>query len=136
MHETIRLLGYIDTFFETRLYRSVHSTAAEPFIVFEHYRFSDSSIPCAKLNFRGTERIGLNDNPRNVSKNSFQDEWLNINWYMSLEYASDKIKRWQTNYKEFYLLSAIFVLKPVKFLLCWLSDRYVLFSLLLSRYSP
>lgn len=30
MHETIRLLGFIGTLFETRLYDSVYNTAAEP----------------------------------------------------------------------------------------------------------
>lgn len=88
------------------------------------------------LIFLGTERIGLKYEPRNISKNSFRDEYLNMNRFMSLEDNRDKVKRWRTNYNEFYLLSAIFVLKPVKFLLCWLSDRYVLFSLLLLRYSP
>jgi len=38
---------------------------------------------------------------------SFRDECLNINWFMSLVDARDKIERWRRDYKEFRLHSAL-----------------------------
>jgi len=42
------------------------------------------------------------DNPHIESFNgSFRDECLNMNWFMSLEDARDKIERWRRDYNEF-----------------------------------
>lgn len=42
------------------------------------------------------------DNPHIESFNdSFRDECLNMNTFLSLEDAKDKVKRWRRNYNEF-----------------------------------
>ena len=41
-------------------------------------------------------------NPHIESFNgSFQGECLNMNWFMSLEDARDKVERWRRDYNEF-----------------------------------
>ena len=46
---------------------------------------------------------------------SFRDECLNINWFMSLEAARDKIERWRTDCNEFRPHSARTYLTPAEF---------------------
>ena len=46
---------------------------------------------------------------------SFRDECLNMNWFMSLEDARDKIERWRRDYNEFRPHSALTYLTPAEF---------------------
>lgn len=46
---------------------------------------------------------------------SFRDECLNVNWFMSLEDARDKIERWRMDYNEFRPHSALTYLTPAEF---------------------
>ena len=47
------------------------------------------------------------NNPHIESFNgSFRDECLNMNWFMSLEDARDKVERWRRDYNEFRQFSA------------------------------
>lgn len=56
------------------------------------------------------------DNPQVESFNgSFRDECLNMNRFMSLENAIDKIKRWRRDYNEFLPHSALTFLTTTKF---------------------
>ena len=56
------------------------------------------------------------DNPHIESFNgSFRDECLNMNWFMSLEDAREKIERWRRDYNEFRPHSALTYLTPVEF---------------------
>ena len=58
------------------------------------------------------------DNPHIESFNgSFRDECLNMNWFMSLEDARDKIERWRRDYNEFRPHSALTYLTPAEFAL-------------------
>jgi len=55
------------------------------------------------------------DNPHIESFNgSFRDECLNMNWFMSLEDARDKIERWRRDYNEFRPHSALTYLTPAE----------------------
>jgi putative transposase len=48
------------------------------------------------------------DNPHIESFNgSFRDECLNMNWFMSLEDAKDKIERWRKDYNELVALKVL-----------------------------
>lgn len=56
------------------------------------------------------------DNPHIESFNgSFRDECLNINWFMSLEDAKDKIERWKIDYNEYRPHSGLTYLTPGEF---------------------
>ena len=56
------------------------------------------------------------DNPHIESFNgSFRDECLNMNWFMSLEDARDKVERWRRDYNEFRPHSALTYLTPAEF---------------------
>ena len=45
------------------------------------------------------------DNARIGSFNgSLREEYLNTNWFMSLEGAKEKLKRWRNDYNEYRLL--------------------------------
>ena len=56
------------------------------------------------------------DNPHIESFNgSFRDECLNMNWFMSLEDAKDKVERWRRDYNEFRPHSALTYLTPAEF---------------------
>ena len=58
------------------------------------------------------------DNPHIESFNgSFRDECLNMNWFMSLEDARDKVERWRRDYNEFRPHSALTHLTPAEFAL-------------------
>ena len=58
------------------------------------------------------------DNPHIESFNgSFRDECLNMNWFMSLEDAKDKVERWRRDYNEFRPHSALTYLTPAEFAL-------------------
>ncbi len=46
---------------------------------------------------------------------SFRDECLNMNWFMSLEDARDKVERWRRDYNEFRPHSALTYLTPAEF---------------------
>ena len=46
---------------------------------------------------------------------SFQDEFLSMNWFMSLEDARDEIERWRRDYNEFRPHSALTYLTPAEF---------------------
>ena len=46
---------------------------------------------------------------------SFRDECLNVNWFLSLEDARDKIERWRMDYNEFRPHSALTYLTPAEF---------------------
>ena len=48
---------------------------------------------------------------------SFRFECLNMNWFMSLECARDKIERWRRDHNEFRPHSATLYLTPVEFVL-------------------
>ena len=48
---------------------------------------------------------------------SFRDECLNMNWFMSLEDARDKVERWRRDYNEFRPHSALTYLTPAEFAL-------------------
>ena len=58
------------------------------------------------------------DNPQIESFNgSFRNECLNMNWFMSLEDARDKVERWRRDYNEFRPHSATLYLTPAEFAL-------------------
>ena len=46
---------------------------------------------------------------------SFRNECLNVNWFMSLEDAKDKIEHWRKDYNEFRPHSALTYLTPAEF---------------------
>ena len=46
---------------------------------------------------------------------SFRDECLNINWFMSMEDAREKIERWRTDYNEYRPHSGLTHLAPDEF---------------------
>ncbi|NCB30053.1 MAG: IS3 family transposase [Clostridia bacterium] len=46
---------------------------------------------------------------------SFRDECLNVNWFMSLEGAREKIERWRMDYNEYRPHSALTYLTPAEF---------------------
>lgn len=46
---------------------------------------------------------------------SFRDECLNINWFMSLEDAKEKINRWKNDYNDFRLHSGLTHMTPSEF---------------------
>ena len=46
---------------------------------------------------------------------NFRDEYLNMNWFMSLEDARDKVERWRRDYNEFRPHSALTYLTPAEF---------------------
>ena len=46
---------------------------------------------------------------------SYRDECLNVNWFMSLEDARDKIERWRTDYNEYRPHSGLTHLTPEEF---------------------
>ena len=46
---------------------------------------------------------------------SFRDECLNVNWFMSLQDAREKIERWKNDYNEFRPHSALTYLTPADF---------------------
>ena len=46
---------------------------------------------------------------------NFRDECLNMNWFMSLEDARDKVERWRKEYNEFRPHSALTYLKPAEY---------------------
>ena len=48
---------------------------------------------------------------------SFRDECLNVNWFMSLEDARDKIESWRKDYNEFRPHSSLTYLTPAEFAL-------------------
>jgi len=56
----------------------------------------------------------LSNNSR-IVQGSFRDECLNMNWFMSLEDARDKIERWRRDYNEFRPHSALTYLTPAEF---------------------
>ena len=47
---------------------------------------------------------------------SFRDECLNVNWFLSMEDAREKIERWRKDYNEFRPHSSLGDLKPQQFL--------------------
>jgi len=68
---------------------------------------------------------------------SFWDECLNMNWFMSLEDARDKEERWRRDYNEFRPHSALTYLTPVEFAPRTGSEtvRTKIFSLIRRRFS-
>jgi len=46
---------------------------------------------------------------------SFRDECLNVNWFLSLEDACDKIEQWRLDYNEFRPHSSLENLTPTEF---------------------
>ena len=56
------------------------------------------------------------DNPHIESFNgSFWDESLNMNWFMSLENAMDKVERWRRDYNDFRPHSTLIYLTPAEY---------------------
>jgi putative transposase len=47
---------------------------------------------------------------------SFRDECLNVNWFLSMEDARDKIEKWRRDYNEFRPHSALGDLTPKEFI--------------------
>jgi putative transposase len=57
------------------------------------------------------------DNPYIESFNgSFRDECLNVNWFMSLEDAEDKIEDWRHKYNHFRPHSSLNNLTPMEYI--------------------
>ncbi len=46
---------------------------------------------------------------------SFRDECLNVNWFLSMEDAQEKIEKWQRDYNEFRPHSLLGDLTPQQF---------------------
>ncbi len=47
---------------------------------------------------------------------SFRDECLNVNWFLSMEDAKEKIEKWRRDYNEFRPHSALGDLTPKEFI--------------------
>ncbi|MFM7662730.1 MAG: transposase, partial [Bacteroidota bacterium] len=47
---------------------------------------------------------------------SFRDEWLNLNWFMSLEDAEKKIKTWRQDYNHFRSYNSLNKMTPIEYI--------------------
>jgi len=88
-------------FNDLRLYSGVCITVVEPFYHFPDEQFNDRSVPCASFNY-SSKRIESRDYYYcKFFSDSFWVERLNMNWFMPLDDARDKIKRWLRYCNEF-----------------------------------